>query len=329
PLPLPYEQWVRVLMGIYDALPNETGQQVALEWCANHFKPGESPQRILEQKWKSFSSVTAVSVGTLVHIAKSYGWARPSALPRWKPTQAHATRKAAQLPIAPPAEWQEQASLAAIDCMTELQRGYGAGDGSPASHAAVWLQKRGIDAATAGAWGLGFNAHWRDVAGEKLAPGITIPCYGDSENGTALWYLKVRTSKAAHAKTGQKYLLLKGSKNNVLYNAKATLKARRVVIVEGEFDCILASRFTDNATAVVTEGAAGHMPNRFWLGYIAAHSDVAIFQDSDKAGEHSAQKWARQFPTAVALTLPSGQDVTDYWKSGGDVGAWLGRGATA
>lgn len=73
PLPLGYDEWLKICMAVHSIYPNSTGIDMLLNWDTGNFKEGENPRRVLENKFKSFGG-SGVSVGTLVYYAKLYGY---------------------------------------------------------------------------------------------------------------------------------------------------------------------------------------------------------------------------------------------------------------
>ena len=229
---------------------------------------------------------------------------------------------------------------------------------------AMWdylRQSRGLSSDTIRRASLGYNAAWREVLpGHWLAPGIVIPGMVDG----VLWYVKVRTTRAARAESARqgrtlgKYTALKGSVTKALYNVR-TLKlaldrlpdltgledlsglragsglggggetyprfSRTAVIVEGEFDALLLAQFVPRGWGVVTMGSAGALPGPAFRYHLAGLDAVRLRLDGDDAGEAGAAAWRKRFRHVELLPpLPGGaKDITDYWRAGGDLGAWV------
>lgn len=61
--------WLKVLMAVHDAFPNETGIQLIEEWS-----PGYKGE--VARKWRSFDRTgkDGVTIATLFHLAKGYGY---------------------------------------------------------------------------------------------------------------------------------------------------------------------------------------------------------------------------------------------------------------
>lgn len=218
-------------------------------------------------------------------------------------------------------DWQTPALIAAAECANFLQK---SGDPAAAKAMAYIRDNRHLIDATLQDHMIGFNPAWRTIGdGGRLAPGITIPCMVDGQ----LWYLNVRTTATAratavaHGKKLGKYHALTGSKLGALFNADRLIKSRAVFVVEGEFDAMVLSQYTE--AVVVTMGSAGSLPSNTWARYFAAARDIMLLLDDDEAGRAALARWQKKIPRARAVQLPDGsKDVSDFRRGRGNLVTW-------
>ena len=226
----------------------------------------------------------------------------------------------------PSPEWQSAALTAVFECCDRLH--YQRTAESAAAYEYL-VKHRGLTKETIFNASLGYNPTWCEVVpGAWLPPGITIP----NLIGGNLWYVQVRTTKAARSAAERrgrkldKYHCLGGSVLKSLYGADRLKTAESGVIVEGEFDALLLSQFTPEGTAVATMGSA-NTPPAHWRLYLAHLRSLCLVMDSDKPGAMGLDKWQTAVPWAEALPTLEANDITDYWAAGGDLAAWIKRGA--
>ncbi|MFN8529735.1 MAG: toprim domain-containing protein [Anaerolineae bacterium] len=209
----------------------------------------------------------------------------------------------------PPAVWQEI-------MLAECQRAHTAlfSNTADAKAALKWLHARGLKNQTIYQAGLGFNPLWLQTRLKEresgraisIAPGVLIPCQVDS----ALWSVHVRTLRVDDS---TKYLYVRGSKTGGLYNGNAVTAGCTVLIVEGEFDALLAQQELGKQAVVVTIGsAANRLPLR-WLERLRAAHRVYSCMDQDEAGQRAAVHLSEQLGEKhAALRLPAGKDITEF-----------------
>ncbi len=188
-------------------------------------------------------------------------------------------------------------------------------------------ETRGLGREVCWAASLGFNPDWQFIDGIGwLAPGIVIP----GQFAGDLWYVRVRTTRTARGEAARKgkplgkYTALRGSRMGLLYNARALMSAHTAVLVEGEFDALLLGQHLPEGWAAVTLGSAAISPERARLAALALVARVLVCFDDDEAGREALARWRRRLPGIEPLPLPPGHnDVTDYWRAGGDLAAWV------
>lgn len=92
------------------------------------------------------------------------------------------------------------------------------------------------------------------------------------------------------------------------FNADAIKTAGVVLIVEGEFDAMLAQQCAPVGVAVVTWGSASIAPNG-WAESLLKSRRVLLIFDADSAGAAAAAKWE---VLGKRVLLPAGKDIGDY-----------------
>lgn len=245
----------------------------------------------------------------------------------------------------PSAGWQDAARAAAAAAAAYLWS-----DHPDARRVLAYLrQERRLSDATIRAAGLGFNPAWKQTAwadpqtGKRasLPPGITIPYFCDG----VLWAIRVRSITGTFAthlgrreqqiggKPAPKYLNLAGSRAaGVLYNADQVTAGATLLVVEGEFDALLAwQELAALGVVGVTFGAASTAPAQIpqrWRPTFKAARKVYLALDADAAGQAGAARLSKALPKAQTLPLPAGvKDVTELAQRGDDLRAWFRAGA--
>lgn len=176
---------------------------------------------------------------------------------------------------------------------------------------------------TIAAAGLGYNPRWRDLpGGGKLAPGLVLPY----QQAGSLWALRVRTFDTKLSK----YINASGSKvSGTLYGARALAAGKPVLMVEGEFDCLLAQQDAGDTLAVVTLGPASNRLSPHWRAALMSAPVIYLALDNDSAGQQAAAALGEALAGADVrlLRYPDGiKDYTDYRKAGGQLDALLAPG---
>jgi DNA primase len=217
-----------------------------------------------------------------------------------------------ELASPPGAAWEAAAMLAILDCADYLYSKQGA------AVLRYLKQQRGLKKKTIFDAALGYNPRGRHFGGYWLEEGITIPTLA----GPDIWAVNVRTSKAAQERGRPKYQAMTGSVKRGLYQVNRLDGARVGVVCEGEFDALLLAQFLPVGCAAVATGGAT-MPAERWRLHFAHLDRLLLVFDNDAAGQKAAAHWLEMFPWADVLQVPRGNDVTDYWRGGGDLAAWL------
>ena len=189
-----------------------------------------------------------------------------------------------------------------------------------------WLFSRGLTEKTLRAWHIGYiPVTWHDQP-EKwglqsskkvfLPKGVLIP----GIVGKHAWYMKIRQPAG-----NPKYIHVPGSKP-ALYMAQELDLQDTAVFCEGELDALLLWQEAGYLTGVVTLGSANNELNTFtWGLYLLNIHHWYTAYDQDKAGDQGSRKLdkfhARQLN--IPRLKPHDKDLTDFFKSGGDLSDWL------
>jgi len=158
---------------------------------------------------------------------------------------------------------------------------------------------------------------WRNVGGLSVPCGILIPC----EVAGVIWYLKVRRAAGE-----PKYTQVKGSVQ-ALFGADTMRSHDMAVMCEGEFDCMLLAQEAGDLCGVGTLGSASAtLDLTAWGDYLLPLARLLVAYDLDKAGKDGADKLAGLTARARRVNvpaMPNVKDITDFWKAGGNLRAWL------
>jgi DNA primase len=199
--------------------------------------------------------------------------------------------------------------------------------GEAGRKARVWLHERGLSKATLKVWRLGFipedgydapEAWGFDPAERRrvLVPaGIVIPWFHEGR----LWQLKVRRRSGCDPK----YLSVAGG--HPLAYGLHTLKGHRIALAcEGEFDAMLAHQEAGALMGVFSLGSCEASLDARAVPYLLPLVRVLVSFDNDEPGQRGAAKLAARSERMRIVTVPRGHnDITDYWRQGGDVVGWL------
>jgi DNA primase len=205
---------------------------------------------------------------------------------------------------------------------------------------------RGLREDTVRRFGLGYNpqclydrpvSRW-GLSGSKavyLSRGIVIPCALEG----VPWYVQVRRpleggpllaylggGPAVAWRPAAKYMAVKGSAGKALFGGDRLAGKDVLLFCEGEFDAMLAWQELRDLVDVVTLGGASKgnrgLPGRWHLRLLHYQTIVAAY-DADGAGRSGAAMLAQCLRRVVQAAVPTGGDLTGFWRAGGDLRAWL------
>lgn len=216
---------------------------------------------------------------------------------------------------APSAAWQARGRQFAAYCQGQLWQD---------DKALGYLRDRGLCDDTIRDAGLGYNPkelrdspdRWGlDGKPVWLPVGWVIPC----ESGGDLWYIKVRRPQDE-----PKYLTVKGGKLTV-YGLDALVQAHYTdaIICEGEFDALLLRQHVGALCGVLALGSASKGLDMQAISELVAIRRVWLALDADQAGNKGTEKLLATSARMHPLPVPGGNDVTDAWRAGHDLVAWV------
>jgi hypothetical protein len=269
----------------------------------------------------------------------------------WYDSPSSGSNAAPAPPKPAPEPWQSPAWQAAVETIVrEAEERLW----SPAGRDALdWLRWRGLDDLTIRRFRLGFIARdgWGPMVEQPDGPprslylprGITLPWVAPGA-----WYGKY-VGPNHKAPAGPRWVgcnirrlaadpfeplpareskcqVLKGTVRGCLYPWAdiPTQGAMVALLVEGEFDALVAEQEVGHLVVVGTVGGATTTPDPSALVALARCSWWLIALDHDEAGVAGARDWYERAPhKARRVILPHGKDLGEFAQSGGDVGDWL------
>ncbi len=95
-----------------------------------------------------------------------------------------------------------------------------------------------------------------------------------------------------------------------------------LVLVEGEFDCMLLRQEAGDLVDVATFGSASKPIGETWE-FLAPYSRILVAYDNDEEGEKGAARLLSESDRFCQLRVPEGNDVTEFWKADGDLRQWI------
>jgi hypothetical protein len=218
-------------------------------------------------------------------------------------------------------------------------------EGNLASHAGAqeYLEnERGLSPETWRAFRLGYNpthlyddpARW-GLTGKKiwLPRGLVIPGFWQKEPS----YIKIRRPLPGQAlerslglwtsEDGLPEVKFGGPRGGVacLFRLEMLGHYPILVLAEGEWDAMLLWEYCPDLCDVGTLGGASTRLDTLDLSLLTRYLAVLVIHDDDQAGEQGREYVAElhtRFPRVQSIQPPA-HDLTDFWKAGGDLRAWL------
>jgi DNA primase len=186
-----------------------------------------------------------------------------------------------------------------------------------------YIRARGLSDATIRQWHLGYNpGNYRvpeitNTRGDAavMVRGWTIP----ARVGGEIVAVKVRQPDGVEPKYTQLY----GSRPT-LFGAETLVGKSTVVLVEGEFDAMLLAQEAGDLVGVATTTGGAKTWRREWAIHLIAATSILLAYDTDQTGNDAAAMMANELGSRTRrIAVPSGKDVTDYWKAGGNLRDWI------
>jgi DNA primase len=202
----------------------------------------------------------------------------------------------------PPDEWQQ----AARKIVDEAERTLWQPEGERAL--AYLRHKRGLFCTTIRQARLGYipgeYRQWRRLHGLNVPCGITIPWF---TNGS-LWALKVRRAAGLvrYEQVGS------GNQAGCLYWADNLLPGWPALLVEGEFNCLVAWQEAMDLVCPVSLGSASASLNPRWHAALATSPLILACYDQDDAGEKASTRLHDLTARVRFVHVPEGKDLNAY-----------------
>jgi DNA primase len=114
-----------------------------------------------------------------------------------------------------------------------------------------------------------------------------------------------------------------GSQQSGLFLAQEMRPGLPALIVEGEFDALLAWQELHDLVNVVTLGSAAESPDTLTIRSLLGCPLILLCYDNDAAGRMRAEVWRSLTPRARVCCLPHGKDITEFVVGGGDLRGWI------
>ena len=206
-----------------------------------------------------------------------------------------------------------------------------------------YLEKeRGLSPETWRAFRLGYNptnlyddpARW-ELDGKKiwLPRGIVIPGFWQEQP----WYVKIRRPLPGQsfgkyigewtARDGLPDVKFGGPRGGISCLFRLELLGTKpvLILVEGEWDTMLLWEYCPDLCDVGTLGGAGAKLDMLDLSLLTRYLAVLVVHDDDLAGEKGREYIAELHTrfSRVQSIQPPAHDLTDFWKSGGNVRGWV------
>jgi hypothetical protein len=186
-----------------------------------------------------------------------------------------------------------------------------------------YLMGRGLIEDTIGTFNLGYNPrdlsdsaeHWGlDGKPIWLSRGIVIPYARD--DALPIWFVNIRRPSGT-----PKYMGPRGGVRGIYHGPIAVHPV--LLLAEGEFDTMLAWQSANDLCDVATLGGARHRIDMLDAAVLMRYSAIVCAYDLDQTGERGSDYVHGAVGARISIAHPNAHDLTDYWKSGGDLRRWI------
>lgn len=205
-----------------------------------------------------------------------------------------------------------------------------------------WLiHERGLSESTIRAARLGLNPsdawddprRWGDERESKIycSLGVVIPHFADGLlrfvnvrrplPGDGLSRAMGKTVRMRAGEKPEKYQGPRGGRRG-LYGMDEMQRRPVALLTEGEFDCLLARQVTNDIADVVTIGGARMRLDVRGAAALLSASVIVTLYDEDSTGD-KGRDYLRGLSGKIRTVRVPDHDLTDYWRHGGPLGAWL------
>jgi CHC2 zinc finger len=175
-------------------------------------------------------------------------------------------------------------------------------------------------------WGLGGKRIW-------LPRGIVIPGIWKERP----WYVKIRRPRvddllgqyigAWREQDGLPEVKFSGPRGGqlALFSLEKKCASPVLMLVEGEWDAMLTWQWCLDLCDVSTLGGAQAHLDVSDLITLSRYLAVTVVHDDDSAGDRGREYIAkiRDFTQRIMVVDPPAHDLTDFWKNGGNLRAWV------
>lgn len=206
--------------------------------------------------------------------------------------------------------WQRRAVEWSDEAIARLESDEG-------KEALAYLHSRGLRPDTIKKARLGF-ARYKHPKTKRVVPCIVIPWYASGQ--IVKVQLRDYRPDAPH---DERYFMLPGSSNDGLYLVDSlALKREATLVVEGEFDALVAAQECGDIASVVATGSTTGGQNFRNVVRLATQELVLLAFDAEQKGDQAAQWWIDRLDNAMRCR-PLVHDVNEMLLKGYDVHTWI------